>query len=140
MFKYYCDSSIKSDVKWKSLLKRVIYECDSVEFNILDKNYQSTINNLLPGKNFIIKEKREGKIYSTGKYLSFVLDNSIIEFIFSMDYSEWHNFSMEDLCLVKNNIDILSTITHENYVILLMTEQQKEELNYNGFNFDVEWK
>jgi len=58
---------------------------------------------------------------------------------YSKKYAIWLNYNLEDIALLQNGKEILSTITHENYVIMLMTESQRNELNNNGFGFFSDW-
>ena len=60
-------------------------------------------------------------------------------FIKSKKYYEWYNFFLEDVSFIKDNVEFMATITHENYVILQMTEIQRNNLNINGYNFWSDW-
>ena len=134
---YFYDDSLKvtDDEKWYHLIDMVINKSDSVEFNILYKNIESVpeIKNL--SHHLIEKGKRKNKIFSSGEYLKFHLKEEMKDFIRSMKYSEGFNYYIEDISFIESNVEILATITHENYVIMLLSENQKNDLNKQGYNF-----
>ena len=139
-FKYYCDSTFnKNDnFKWQKLIDIAIKSCDFVEFNVLKKEYLEVdeINEL---KNALIKHgKRKNKIYSSGNCLKFKLSKKVISFIKAKEYPDWYNYYLEDISFIKNCTEMLSTITHENYVIMLIKPEDVVSLNKEGFDF-VEW-
>lgn len=141
ILKYYCDRSFKrdDDKKWFFLLEIAFNKCDTVEFNILRKGYNTVpeINELLQQQ--IRKSKKKDKIYSSGYSIEFRWNDKLKDFIKSKSYAEWYSFYFEDIAFLRDGKEILSTITHENYVIMLMTDYQREELNKKGFNFSSDW-
>ncbi len=139
--RYYCDSFFKQDddEKWFYLLDIAFSKCNTVEFNILLKGYNtvSEINEL--SKYLIRKSKKNEKIFVSGYSIEYLLNDSLKSFIKSKRYIDWRNYHLEDIALLQNGQEILSTITHENYVIMLMSENQRNELNSKGFDFSFDF-
>jgi len=139
MKKYYCNKNIIRDDQWKYLVGLVLRDTDTIEFNILSRRYKSFLHSTLSGMFYEVIEKREGKIYQTGEFLRFPFTDGIKQFILHKDYADWRNHFIEDVCFISNGIEVLSTVTHENYIIMLLSEHQRHELNNNGFEFEIEW-
>jgi len=137
--KYYIDNSIESDEQWKFLLNLVFKVADTIEFNILMKSYKSILDKELLSEVPQVFPGKTGKIYSTSKYIQFPLTDVMRNFMLLKKYSEWYNYCIEDPAFLKEGKELLATITHENYVIMLLSEEQRGVLNSKGFNFDVEW-
>ncbi len=136
--KYYCDESLKDDesVKWTYLLDYAFGNADEVEFNILDSDDElekitSDFSDYITNKG-----KRKNKIYASGQFIRFKLTEKVKEFIKDKSYADWAGKNLEDISFLKNGKEFFATISHENYVILQMTEQQKTDLNNKGFNFE----
>ncbi len=117
--KYYCDSSVKTDDQWK---------------------YQSLLEKELPNEPYEIIDSRSGKIYQSGSILRFHLTDNIKRFILQKAYSDWKNYFIEDVCFLSEGREILSTVSHEDYIIMPLNEDQRQNLNNKGFDFDVEWR
>jgi hypothetical protein len=139
--KYYCDDSVKKNdnEKWNYLLNYSFQIADAVEFNLLFRNQKlpNEIQSLFV--DLIEKKKDTNKIYFSGESLKFRLTDRIKDFIKSKKYSDWKNYYLEDISFIKGTTEFFATITHENYIILQMTQSQRSELNQNGFNFWCEW-
>lgn len=124
-----------NEEKWTYLLSSRMREADAVEFNILYQPNKLQIELAELEPYLILKGKRKDKIYISGEFRRYRLSSEVKEFIFSKSYKSWYNYQFEDLSLLKNETEVLATITHENYVILLMTEEERQELNAQGFDF-----
>lgn len=117
----------------------MLRDTDTIEFNILSRSYKSFLYSTLPGEFYEVIEKREGKIYQSGEFLRFPFTDGIKQFILHKEYADWMNHFIEDVCFISKGIEVLSTITLENYVIMLLSEHQRQELINNGYEFEVEW-
>ena len=137
--RYYCDNTINSNEKWQYLLSLVVTECDHVAFNVLQKNFESVLEKDLINEAETLNYKKNEKIYSSGKQLLFPLNEKVLKFINSKEYNEWKNFCIEDPSFMKDGKEILATITHENYIIMLLSEKQRVMLNSKGFEFKIKW-
>ncbi len=139
--KYYCDASFNQDddEKWFYLLDIVFPKCNTVEFNILLKGYDTVSEIVKLSKYLIQKRKKKEKVFVSGYSVEYLLNDSLKHFIKSKRYIDWQNYYFEDIALLQNGKEILSTITHENYVIMLMDENQRNELNSKGFDFSSDW-
>jgi hypothetical protein len=137
--KYYCDSSLNSDEKWKHLLNNIVKISDTVEFNVLQMNYADVLDNELLKEGYSIMDYPDGKLYSSGKCIQFPLTENVKNFVLLKSYADWYNFCIEDPSFRSGGKELLATVTHENYVIMLLSEKQREELNIQGFEFEIEW-
>ncbi len=140
--KFYCDESLKADDKTKTeeLLNYVFGIADHVEFNILYKDEKE-----LEAKIKIIKDdliyrgKRSDKIYRSGEYIRFRLTDKVKDFVRQRGIIGWTNTQLEDISFLRQNFEFLGTISHENYIILQMTEDERSSWNKKGFNFEFDW-
>ncbi len=139
--RYYCDCSFNKndDDKWFYLLDLAFIRCDTVEFNILLKEYNTVPKIIELSKYLIRKSKKKEKIFFSGYSVEYLLNDSLKSFIKSKRYIDWQNYYFEDIALLQNGKEILSTITHENYVIMFIDKNQKNELNNKGYNFSTDW-
>jgi len=135
---YYCDKSLQDndDSKWKLLLQIVISEANFVEFNIFRQEYVNIPEITKISNNVIESYKRKKKIYRHGEIIRYKLNDEVIEFISNKSFAEWRNYYFEDISFLKDDLEILATITHENYVIVLLNENQLSDLNAKGYNFE----
>lgn len=132
---YFIDETIKEDKEWKKLLKQVIDDCDMVELNILHRKFKKMIDSNIFKQCQIITKLDYNKIYFNGSFLRCYLDEDIKEFLLNKPYESWINYPLEDVSLLKGKNEILATITHENYVIMRLTEEERNKLNIEGFHF-----
>jgi len=134
---YYCDASLQKtdDEKWLFLLRMVLYDSDYVEFNVFKKGFNKIpeIESIL--KHIIDTASPKQKIYLRDNFIRYVLHEDVIKFILSKKYIDWKNFYLEDISFFKDEMEIFATITHENYVIMLLNEAQYNDLNSKGYNF-----
>lgn len=138
--KFYCDDSLQEEdeSKWQYLLEYAFGKADEVEFNKLFSDHK-LIPELVDLADYLIEEgERSNKIYP-GYCLKFKLSNKVKHFIKSKKYTEWFNFNLEDISFLENGYEFFATITHENYIILELTEKQREEFKEKGFDFWWEW-
>ena len=139
--KYYCDKTFHKydQYMWEQLLDYIFKIADQVEFNILIKNEPVPFEISALSDDLIGFEKRKNKVYSTGMSVKYSLTNQVKAFIKSKQYKEWYNYYYEDMSFLLNNQEILATITHENHVIMMLTEDKKNELTNLGYDFWCEW-
>ncbi|WP_075603019.1 hypothetical protein [Saccharicrinis aurantiacus] len=134
---YYGDSTFcqEHNDRWQKLVNIAVSNCDSIEFNILKKDYSNVKEISDLSDSFIEIQKRKEKIYPSGYCIKYKLSEKVIAFVKSKNYADWKNYYLEDLSFIRDNLEILSTITHENYVIMLMTADEQKKFNNEGFNF-----
>jgi hypothetical protein len=139
--KYYLDYTLqKTDQdKWLELLDYAFVMAEQVEFNILDRTFGKPDIPADLSIDLIDQGKRKDKIYYSGNFIRFQITKNLKEFITSKLYSDWYNFYIEDISFLKNGIEFFATITHENYVIVQLSESYRDDLNKKGFHFDSEW-
>lgn len=136
--KYYIDVTLRFNHqfndKWLSLLDLILPDADKIAFNIFypKKQLTSFINNWQ--EEFIERARGKTKIYSSGEYIIFKLSDKLREFVLSKKINDWNNYGLEDISFIKNDNEILATITHESYIYLLTSEVQSAKLNSMGFN------
>lgn len=139
--KYYCDESLKNNDqdKWVFLLDYAFNKADQVEFNILysENGLTKILTDL--SDDFIEKGKRKEKIYRHGQFIRYNLSDKMKSFIKSKKYSDWYTFFFEDISFLKEGKEFFATITHENFIIIQLTEGERNYLNNNGFHFDSDW-
>ena len=137
--KYYIDNSFDQQ-QWETIIAEVLSIADSVEFNYLYKK------KTVPPELAILKDAviangvRKDKVYPSGEYIRYRLSKEVIEFVKSKELSHWRNYPLEDISFLKDGVEFLATISHEDYVILLMSEEERETRNRQGFHFDFEWR
>ena len=139
--KYYCDESITNNDqdKWLILLEYAYNIADQVEFNILfsDAGLDELLTEL--SQDLAQKGKRKDKIYRSGEFVRYRLSDRLKGFIQSKKYSDWHSFYFEDISFLKDGEEFFATITHENFVIIRLTENERINFNKRGFHFDGDW-
>ncbi|MCU0352054.1 MAG: hypothetical protein MUF43_14700 [Flavobacterium sp.] len=139
--RYYCDDTFRKDddIKWNHLLDYAFDLADHVEFNILHvgQKYPSEIESLLG--DLVERKHKRDKIYATDESIRFKLTDSLKNFIKSKKYNDWNNYFLEDISFIKHNLEFMATITHENYIILQMTEDLRDDLNNKNFDFCFDW-
>jgi hypothetical protein len=134
---YYCDASLQKtdDEKWLFLLRMVLYESDLVQFNVLKKDFDNIPEIVSISKYIVDTAKPIQKIYPRRNFIRYTLHEDVKMFILSKRYMDWKNYYLEDISFFKNDLEIFATITHENYVIMLLNEAQYNDLNSKGYNF-----
>jgi hypothetical protein len=139
--KYYCDNSFHKyeKNKWEYLLDYIFNQADQVEFNILRHNEPVPTEISAISDDLIGFDKRKNKIYYRRTSVKYSLTNQVKAFIKSKQYQEWHNYYYEDMSFLLHSQEILATITHEDYVIMMLTKEQKIELTNLGYDFWCEW-
>jgi len=133
--KYALTETLTDHNMWIELLKMKWNEAEFVEFNTLFK-YDLLNLELEELKIDLVAEgKRKDKIYASGKFRRYKITDSIKNFVWHKEYLTWKNYQFEDLSLLKNNVEILATITHENYIFISISEQERVFLNEKGYDF-----
>jgi hypothetical protein len=140
--RFYCDDSLKKNEKEKTddLLTYAFRLADSVEFNILysdDKKLEKTIEPIKD--DLLVRGKRFDKIYSGTEYIRFGLSDKVKQFIREKGIHGWRNTQLEDISFLQQDLEFLATVSHENYVILQMTEDERKSWNGKGFNFAFDY-
>ncbi|MEJ8755712.1 hypothetical protein WG947_01780 [Pontibacter sp. H259] len=127
--------SIVSDKKWYDLLNTYLEKADFAEFNILydSRKLNPELESLEP--DLVEELERKNKIYSSRMSRRYRLSDRVKKFILSKPYKDWNNYQFEDLSLIKNGIEIFATITHENYIFAQMSDEERDRLNEQGYDF-----
>jgi hypothetical protein len=139
--KYYLDDTFqKTDHgRWLELLEYAFGKAEQVEFNILITQYGRIDIPADLRMALLDHGKRKGKIYSYGMFIRFRLTENLKEFILSKSYSDWDNFYLQDISFLKDGIEFFATITHENYIIVQLSDSYRDDFNKKGFHFELEW-
>jgi hypothetical protein len=136
---YYIDDEFESidGNGWTKLLMTYLSSADAIEFNILysSKELDNILSNFESG--IIEIGRRKNKIYPSGQFVRFKVSEQIKDFILSKKYHFWNSFCLEDISILKNGMEILATITHENYIYVTGTPEEIEKINSLGFKFDT---
>jgi hypothetical protein len=103
------------DPRWFKVLRKGLAICDSIEFNVLYLFPGKELKILLNKFNgtLVSPEKDERFFYSHRKRISIPKTVESIEFLLSKDFEEWEGELIEDPALIKENKEILGSITHE---------------------------
>lgn len=139
--KYFCCDNLSNydPWPWKHLLREVIPKSKYVEFNQLFLN-QEIPGELIWMEQFRVKDVSENKIHKAGPLHRFQLASPIQDFIMNKEYESWRNFYYEDLSFfAADGTELMATVSHENYVIKLMTENEQKELKEKGIDFWCDW-
>lgn len=147
--KFYCDESLKADDKDKTdeLLSYAFGLADHVEFNILYKDEKELETKIKSIKDDLIdRGKRLDKIYNGTDYIRFRLTGKVKDFVRQRGIIGLRNTQLEDISFLRQNFEFLrqnfeflGTISHENYIVLQMTEDERQSWNKRGFNFEFDW-
>jgi hypothetical protein len=127
--------SIASNEKWIGLLNLYFERVDFAEFNILYDSLELNPELEAIEPDLIEEVERKNKIYSSGISRRYRLTDRVKRFILSKPYKDWNNYQLEDLSLIKDGVEILATITHENYVFAQMSDEERARLNEKGYDF-----
>jgi hypothetical protein len=133
--KYALTETLDDNTKWLELLTDKLSNAEFVEFNVLyrQNRFNPEIEEL---EGELINEgKRKDKVYPSGSYRRYRLTEKVKKFILAKEYQSWLNYQIEDLSLIKDGKEILATITHENYIFILATEEERLQWNTRGFDF-----
>jgi hypothetical protein len=86
--------------------------------------------------NFIAKHK----IYKSGTAHRFELKKPVKDFILSKDFTDWKHSFFEDISFFNSEeTELLATVSHENYIIKLLTEEERTQLREKGIDFWCDW-
>lgn len=139
--KYYADRTLKKtdQLKWIFLIDFAIETAEEIEFNIFRKSneYYALIDNF--EKDILVQGIRKDKIYHSGEFIRLKRSEGLINYIKTKPYSRWYSNDLQDISFLKNGVEFFATITHENHVILKMSESKRAELNKMGFDFEYAW-
>ncbi|WP_156126166.1 hypothetical protein [Hymenobacter sp. DG25B] len=69
----------------------------------------------------------------------FSLTPEVVAYIKGVAFHDWKNGAFEDPALYHDNTLLLGTISHEDYVVLPLTEDERAQLNGQGFDIWCEW-
>jgi hypothetical protein len=136
--RFWCDESIarKDNDKIECILDYAFSLADEVEFNILyegDKELFRTIHSIQ--SDIIKRGQRFDKIYNGVEFIRFTLTDKVKTFVKANGLFGWTNSQLEDISFLRNGFEFLGTISHENFLILQMTDDQRRTFNDKGFNF-----
>ncbi len=132
---YALTTTLDDHQKWVELLQLFLPEAEFVEFHVLYKSY--AVNNEIAGlqADRIEAKERNNRFFPDQRIHRYRISDSIKNFILSKPYHSWLNYQYEDLTLIKDEEEILSTITHENYLFIKTNDTLRADLNRRGFNF-----
>jgi hypothetical protein len=136
--KYFLINNLKFNGKfndiWLNILDLILPKAEFIEFNIYDskKQLDAFINDWQ--EEFIEIGRKRNKTYSSGNFIRFKLSERLKEFVASKKIKEWRIYGLEDISFLQNDIEILATITHENYLYLFLTDEEKNLFNKLGLD------
>ena len=83
---------------------------------------------------FRVNSIAEQKIYKSGSQHRFKLTKPIKDFVLNKDFQDWRNSFFD-----SDEIELLATVSHENYIIKLLTEDERTQLKEKGIDFWCDW-
>ena len=116
-------------------LRGLHWNINGKHFFELHVKFEELYNDVQLKIDLVAEGKRKDKIYASGKFRRYKITDSIKNFVWHKEYLTWKNYQFEDLSLLKNNVEILATITHENYIFISISEQERVFLNEKGYDF-----
>ncbi len=71
----------------------------------------------------------------------FLITQEVVEYITSKSYEDFDygHGEFEDPAFFQDDILLLGTISHEDYVVMLLDEVERQQIETLGFNFWCEW-
>ncbi|WP_188816312.1 hypothetical protein [Hymenobacter cavernae] len=122
--------------KWSRILMYALDNSNEILFNILfeGKEFTDIINYLR--ESILGIYNIAPKIYNSGKVIRLALNEDTKRFILDKKWAEWKGFPLEDVSFIKDDIELVATITHEDYILINLTDEEKiifEDNNPNLF-------
>ena len=69
----------------------------------------------------------------------FILTPAVIAEVRAKSYNEWNNYEAEDPAFYQEDVLLLGTITHEDYVVMRLSESERMILKNQGIDFWCNW-
>jgi hypothetical protein len=104
---------------WPKLLDFFYDKADMLSFNVLyhDQDFEKIKEHL---SSSISKDPTpKPKLYESGTTLRLTPDDLVRGFLFSKGYSDWEGFCLEDMSFWEEGIEVMATITHEDYIFII---------------------
>jgi len=136
MGSYYLDDNFDSypPDRWLSVLNWVLPKANYVEIN------HSFSKVPIPGVLLHAEVPLPNgiqRVYSATH--RFYLTPEVAAFFVDKPYWYFDISTFEDVALYKDDTLVLGTITHEDYVVMLLNESERQQLNQQGLDFWCEW-
>jgi hypothetical protein len=136
--RYFISDIVKFNDKfnniWLNILDLILPKAEFIEFNIYVSKKQIEVLITNWQEEFIEIGRKRNKIYSSGNFIRFKLSERLKEFVASKKIKEWHIYGLEDISFLQYDIEILATITHENYLYIFLNDEEKDFLNNLGLD------
>ena len=140
--RFWCDESVgrKDKDKIEHILDYAFNLADEVEFNILYSGDRELLNAIEQIQSDVIQRgQRFDKIYTGVEFVRFRLTDKVKSFVKTKGLFGWTNTQLEDISFLRAGFEFLGTVSHENHLILQMTDEQRKTFNENGFNFEYDY-
>ncbi len=134
--KYYCNDNFDNlpEKAWQLLLDKVIGIATHLE---VSKNFSKAPFSVAFTAAAVPLPQHIDRAYvATHRFL---LTPEVIAEVKSKTYKDWDNYDSEDPAFYQEDVLLLGTITHEDYVVMRLYEKDRAELNSQGFDFWCEW-
>jgi hypothetical protein len=135
--KYYCQKNFEDLPKqsWALLIDKVLVEATHLEVSMIFSEIafsRAFINALtyLP--------ENIHRVYAATH--RFQLTSAVVTEVRNIEYLSWDSDKLENPAFYQNDILFLGTISHEDLVIMLLSEPDRNELNSMGFSFVEEYR
>ena len=70
----------------------------------------------------------------------FRLTSAVVSEVRSREYLSWDSNDLEDPAFYQNDVLLLGTISHEDLVVIILSESERIDLNNSGFSFCKEYR
>jgi hypothetical protein len=140
--RFWCDESLgtKDKDKIDHILDHAFRLADEVEFNILYRGENELVSLIHAVKSdVVLRGQRFDKIYNGIEFIRFRLSDNVKSFIRTKGLFGWTNSQLEDISFLRDGFEFLGTVSHENYLILQMTDEERKSWNDSGFNFEYDY-
>ncbi|MFD2785047.1 hypothetical protein [Hymenobacter rubripertinctus] len=121
--------------QWPALLERVLLSVNYLALNQLLR--QGPLSDIFRQAQVALPQQ-VARVY--GATHRFRLTPAIQAYCRAMQYLDWPANDFEDPAFYCNGQLVLGTISHEDYVVLWLSEAEKEALNQQGYDFWCRWQ
>ncbi|ALW85177.1 hypothetical protein AUC43_08775 [Hymenobacter sedentarius] len=134
--KYYCNDNFDDlpEKAWQLLVDRVIES--ATHFEVSRTFSKAPFPAAFTAAEVPLPENINRTYAATNRFL---LTPEVIAEVKRKTYKDWDNYDSEDPAFYQEDVLLLGTITHEDYVVMRLDEKDRTELNSQGFDFWCEW-
>ena len=133
---YFCDDNFSSQPRpWAALLAQVLPKANYLELNRF--LLLGPLPDLFREARVALPQQAKRVYKATHR---FWLTPTLRAYCLALPYSGWQNGDFEDPAFYQDDQLLVGTITHENYVVLQLSETEKALLNEQGYDFRSQWE